>query len=132
MAKAATWLAANQPHADQCEYLDRTFILRRDGNQLYIPIRPSVAEALPLSERGGTWYVIKADFPDDAYHHCRTLLSGAGCTNTGPCQQCPAETLNIGTYEEAHEWFAGVKPTHHVVKDVRTPMALPRSYPVGI
>lgn len=131
MADAATWLTANLPRADECEYLDRTFILRQDGDQLYIPMRPSVAEVLPLAERGGTWYVIRADFPDDAYHHCRTLLAGVGCTNIGPCRQCPAETLNIGTYDEAREWFAEANPTHHIMQDVQTPWAFPRSHHIG-
>jgi len=44
---AAAWFAEHQPEPDQCDYLDRTFVVRLDGDQLYLPMRPSVAAALP-------------------------------------------------------------------------------------
>jgi hypothetical protein len=127
MADAATWLTANAPKADQCDYLDRFFFLREDGNRLYLPMRPSVAAALPRPDRGGTWHVVKADYADDAYNHVRTLLTGDGCANSGPCRQCPVETLDTGTYEDARAWCGDVSPTQGVMSDVRTPWAAPRS-----
>jgi hypothetical protein len=63
LTDAAAWFAEHQPEPDQCDYLDRAFVVRVDGDQLYLPMRPLVAAALPNGERTGTWYAIKADHP---------------------------------------------------------------------
>jgi len=124
---ATAWCTANRPEGDECDYLDRTFLVRQAGDQLYLPIRPSVAAAWIHGERSGTWYAIKADFPGDAYHHVRALLTRSGCAKTGQCPRCPVETLEIGSYQKILTWCAGPNPAEVTLPDIRTPFALPRS-----
>jgi len=126
---AAAWFARHRPEPDERDYLDRTFVVRLDGDDLYLPMRPSVAAALPTGERIGTWYVIKADHPDDAFNHARNLVTAAGCTRNGPCRQCHAETLGIGTYQELAALFAhpAADLTPDLPPDAGTPWAYPRS-----
>jgi hypothetical protein len=126
---AAAWFAEHRPEPDQCDYLNRTFVVRLDGDQLYMPMRPSVAAALPEGERGGTWYAIKADHPNDAFNHVRNLVTGVACTRIGPCRQCHAETLGIGAYQDIAASFArpAADLTPSLPPDASTPWANPRS-----
>jgi len=125
---AAAWFAEHRPEPDECDYLDRTFVVRLDGDELYLPMRPSVAAALSGAEHAGTWYVIKADHPADAFNHVRNLVTGIACTRTGPCRQCHAETLSVGAYEDMGALFShSADPTPSLPSEARTPWAHPRS-----
>jgi hypothetical protein len=132
ITNAAAWYTLQQLEPDECDYLDRTFVVRRDGNELYLPMRLSVAAAVPLDERSGTWYMIKADHPNDAYHHVRNLVTGVTCTNNGECPQCHAETVGTGTHHDVLTFFGrhgqAVPP---LPPDARTPWALPPSREIG-
>jgi hypothetical protein len=124
---AAAWHTEHQPKADECDYLDRTFVMRHDGTDLYLPMRPSVAAALPGPDRPGRWYAIKADHPNDAYHHIRTLITGAGCARRGPCPQCHAETIRIGHYQEVVTAMRDpALPAPSLPPDAARPWAHPR------
>jgi hypothetical protein len=50
---AAAWFAEHRPEPDECDYLDRTLVVRLDRDQLYLPMHPSVAAALPGAEHTG-------------------------------------------------------------------------------
>ncbi len=130
LADATAWWTTNRPEADECDYLDRTFLVRRAGEQLHLPIRPSAAATLLPDEQSGTWYAMKADFPKDAYHHVRTLLTVGGCAKTGQCHQCPVETLERGSYQDMPSWSTRGNPAEIILPDVRTPLAFPRSQTV--
>jgi hypothetical protein len=52
---AAAWFTENNPGSDECDHLDRAFLIRHIGDDLYRPVRPSIAAALPDEERTGTW-----------------------------------------------------------------------------
>ncbi len=103
-------------------------MIRHHGTNLYLPLRPSLAAALSGRDRSGTWYAVKADHPNDAYHHVRNLVAGTGCQRHGPCRQCHAESLGVGLYHDAlaraghNANFAAALPA-----DVRTPWAHPRA-----
>jgi hypothetical protein len=97
--EARAWFEANQPSGDECEYLDRIFAIRHDGDQLHLPMRPDIAAALPESEQAGTWYVVRADYPNDAYLHARNRINGRHCQAVGPCGDCHAELLDVGRYQ---------------------------------
>ncbi|GAB3987300.1 hypothetical protein GCM10029978_105530 [Actinoallomurus acanthiterrae] len=125
---AAAWYAKHHPQPDECEYLDRIFVIRLDENEIYLPMRPSVAVALPEGERAGTWYAIKADDPTDAFGHVRNLATGIGCADSGQCGRCHAETLGIGAYSEVVASYAQpAGPASAVPPDARTPLTYPRS-----
>jgi hypothetical protein len=96
LTDAAAWFAQHQPEPDECDYLDRIFMIRHHGADLYLPMRPSVAAALLSQNHADTWYAVKADHPNDAYHHVRNLVTGVGCARHGPCWQCHAENLGDG------------------------------------
>ncbi|UOZ05683.1 hypothetical protein [Amycolatopsis sp. WQ 127309] len=122
---AAVWFAENLPESDEVDYLDRTFAIRQHGSDLYLPMRHSIAAALPDSEQSGTWYLIKADHPNDAYHHVRMLLTDPRCAPHGPCTQCHAETLGVGRHED----IVATTPTQptRLPTDTATPWAHPRA-----
>ncbi|MGH7866724.1 MAG: hypothetical protein ACREP9_03590, partial [Candidatus Dormibacteraceae bacterium] len=127
LTDATAWWTAHRPEADKCDYLDRTFLVRQAGDQLYRPIRPSIAGMQHPDEQSGTWYAMKADFPEDAYHHVRTLLTGSSCAKTGQCLQCPVEMLGIGSYLDVSGLCTEANPAEVTLTDVRTPLAFPRS-----
>ncbi|WP_051810084.1 hypothetical protein [Actinoplanes subtropicus] len=124
---AAAWFSQNLPEPDECDYLDRIFLVRRDGANLYLPTRPEVAAALPDQDRTGTWYTVKADHPNDAYHHVRNRVAGTGCQGDGECRECHAESLGSGPLHTAlvHAGFhADLVPT--LPNDVTLPWSHPR------
>ena len=124
---AAAWHAVHQPEPDECDYLDRTFIVRVDGADLYLPMRPTVAAALPASDWSGTWYAIRADHPNDAFYHVRTLLARAGCARREPCPNCRAETLLVAGYGEVVAATVDqAEPAQPLPSDATTPWAHPR------
>jgi len=127
LTAAAAWTSEHHPGPDECDYLDRIFVVRHDGVDLYWPMRPSVAAALPHADRPGHWYAIKADHPNDAYHHVRTLITATGCARRGPCRQCPAETLRVGRYHQVMATVSGPAfSTSSLPPNAATPWAYPR------
>ncbi len=124
---AARWFAENRPEPDECDYLDQVFMIRHDGTNLYLPMRPSVVAALSEVERPGTWYTVRADRPGDAYSHVRRIVTGERCDRTGPCVSCHAENLGSGPYDEAllHA-RQSVSSAPPLPNDARTPFAHPR------
>jgi len=132
ITEAAAWYGEHQPEPDECDYLDQIFVVRHAGDQLFLPMRLSVAAAAADGDRSGRWFVVKADHPNDAYHHVRNLVTGqAGCDRRGPCRGCHAETIRVGTHQQAianHVDPAAVPP---LPADVATPWAHPRSRAVG-
>lgn len=125
---AAAWFAQHQPQPDECDYLDRAFMIRHDGADLYLPMRPSVAAALSDRERAGTWYAVKADHPGDAYRHVRNLVTRAGCERRGPCRRCHAENLGAGPHPVALARAGySADPPPPPPNDVQAPWAHPRS-----
>jgi hypothetical protein len=129
---AAPWYAEHQPAPDECDYLDRTFLVRYDGDDLYLPMRPSVSASLPDEDRRGVWHAVKADHPNDAYHHVRNLVGRTGCDQSGPCRQCHSESLAAGSYETVLA-LVGYQPdlTASLPADVKTPWANPRSHEIS-
>lgn len=119
--ETADWLERHQPTGDHAEVLDRLFLLRYHGNRLYLPRSPAIAAGLPEDRRPGTWYLLRADSPIDAFSHQRQALAGVpGHQLTGPCQ-CPVETITAGTWQEALDRCAalGADVTPRPVPDAR-------------
>lgn len=122
--KALEWLRREQPEGDQVDILDRPFLLRFHEDLLYLPQNPEIAAAASPSERLGTWYVVRADSPLDAFSHLRQALAdGFGCTRHGQCRQCPVEVTGAGSWEQAMDLLArsGVTVSKREVPDVRVP-----------
>lgn len=127
--QAMEWLETNRPEADEFDHLDRLVSLRADGGQLSMPMRLEIAAGLPPEERDGRWYLVRADYPSDAFIHARNLEDGAPeCAAAGPCRVCHAETVIIGTFAET---IAALNLEPATPPELCGPFAGPRSMPAG-
>ncbi|GAA2531650.1 hypothetical protein [Pilimelia columellifera] len=121
---AAAWYAQHKTQSDMIDHLDQTFLIRHHDDLLCQPVRPQHAAAAPCDAQAGTWYAVKADHPNDAYQHVRNIVTAAGCQPHGQCNNCHAETLNVGPH---HTATAGTLATVPLPPDVATPWAQPRA-----
>lgn len=105
--EASLWLE-DQPHdEDEVEVLDRLFLFQHDQDRLYLPRNPDVAAGLGEEDRQGAWYLIRADFPDDAIGHARGIVLGQCKSAAGPCDQCAAESIGVGSWAEIIDLAVG-------------------------
>lgn len=74
--EASLWLDDRPHDEDEVDVLDRLFAFQRDRDRLYLPRNPDVAAGLGEEDRRGRWYLIRADFPDDAISHARGVVLG--------------------------------------------------------
>jgi len=128
---AMAWLRREQPAGDEVDVLDRLFLLRFHGDLLDLPRSPDIAAGAADDDKPGTWYVVRADSPADAFSHMRQALAGGyACANAGRCRQCPVEVIGSGSWQEVMDLLAksGVTVSKHEVPDVRVParMGWPR------
>jgi len=107
VSEATSWVQTNNPGSDTVTIHDRIFAIRRDGIRLYLPQAVPVLAGLPPDRQAGTWYVLRADRPDDAYNHQRQVIS-AQAGEAAPDHQntpgqctCPVEVLGEGTWNDA-------------------------------
>lgn len=125
--EATAWAETKQPQDDEADILDRLFLLRYHDTLLYLPKSTGQAASVTSEEKSGTWYIIKADFPEHAFNHQRQLLAGGfGCIAIGSCSRCPVETVGKGSWEQVMLMLTtlGVSPEESDVPDVRVPPAL--------
>jgi hypothetical protein len=124
---ASAWLDAERPQDDEADILDRLFLLRYHDKLLYLPKNADQAASVTSEEKPGTWYIVKADFPEHAFNHQRQLLArGFGCAATGSCPRCPVETMGKGSWQQAMAALTalGVSPRTIELPDVRVPPTL--------
>jgi hypothetical protein len=81
---ALAWLNKEKPVGKTVKYLDRLFALRIHGGKASVARRPEVALALPPERRAGRWFVVRADFPGDAFAHVRHIKNGVTCGDPNP------------------------------------------------
>lgn len=128
---AAAWLVREQPGDDEADPLDRLFLLRYQAPLLYLPRNPDQAASVAEDEKHGTWYLNRADTPEQAFNHQRQALAGGfACAATGLCPQCPVQTVGSGSWQQAMDLLIqlGVNAKKLDVPDVRVPsrMGWPR------
>jgi hypothetical protein len=100
-----SWLTASDPQPDYVEFLDRLFVMRTHAGRVSLPRRPGVALALPGARREGTWWLVRADHPLDAFNHVRHLNAGTSC-KPGSEHGCLIEQVFTGTFEALKEELA--------------------------
>jgi hypothetical protein len=102
-SEAMAWLDAERPKGDSVDFLDRVFMVRSSGDQVYPPMRPGVVVGLDSAFRQGTWHTLRADFPLDAFNHVRggTDPSSEHINGPGACSACAVQELGRGSYVEA-------------------------------
>jgi hypothetical protein len=74
---ALVWLEAESPPDDAVEYLDRLFAFQLLDGKVSPPRRIEVALSLPVDRADGDWFVIRADFPNDALAYVHKIQPGA-------------------------------------------------------
>ena len=94
--EAVAWLEENQPQPDAVDHLDRWFAIQGSGENADRPRSPNVFAGLPESERAGTWSLVRADFPQDAFVHVRNFHKPF----TGPCADCAVDGCSSGAWAE--------------------------------
>ena len=115
-AEATGWFEREQPQADEAAVLDRLFLIQYRGDHLYLPRRPEIALSLEAADLAGTWYVVRADAPTDAFGHVRNLLAGgSACSATGPCEQCAVTTVGTGNWDAV----MALLPAQHTAAEPR-------------
>ena len=113
--EALAWLNVHRPEPDTTDYLDRLFVLRIHNGRTSLAMRPEVALARLADRRDGQWFIVKVDYPNDAFAHVRHIKNGVVCGDPSPtvCQVqsgvtmtstpipfCPVEPVFDGTWDE--------------------------------
>ncbi|MCX4469108.1 hypothetical protein OOK41_02050 [Micromonospora sp. NBC_01655] len=106
--EAMSWLAANRPNPDVVELVDRLFMIRHDGERLFLPQEPAVAFGLPADERGGRWYLVRADVSNDAFCCIRARLDSDPAHANG-CL-CATEVLGKGSWRHVERRLLELTP----------------------
>jgi hypothetical protein len=123
---AQAWLQHEQPAGDETAALDRMFMIRYHGNRLYLPQAVPIAAGINTEKREGTWYLIRADSPVDAFSHQRQILAGVTEHKPAGHCNCPVETLGEGIWQEelrlAAAAGADIEPQQ--VPDIRVPISM--------
>jgi hypothetical protein len=124
-SNAVTWIEGHRPEPDEVGYLDRPFMVRVHGGQADVPRRPEVAAGMG-DDPSSTWYLVRADYPVDAFVHVRNIAWSAGdtpCAASGECAACAATTLGSGTLTEVLEVarLKRIDTTPVAPRDVRVP-----------
>ena len=93
--EALAWIKEEKPQADTTDYLDRLFALRIHEERVSLAMRSEVALARPVDRRDGKWFIVKADYPNDAFAHVRHIKNGVTCGDPDPKVQelSPGETV---------------------------------------
>ena len=81
------------------DHLDRWFVIQGGGENLDRPRNSSAFAGLPESERAGSWSLVRADFPQDAFIHVRYDHQPFA----GPCAECATEGRAVGTWVEIRD-----------------------------
>ena len=132
---ACAWLQREQPPEDEVDVLDRLFLFQRHQGRISLPRSPYAAAALADEERHGTWYLIRADYPSDALRHARAVATGQCAPETGPCANCPADSVGVGSWLEMLTLAAdtGLAVTPRRAPDIAVPSirAWPRYFEIA-
>lgn len=123
--EAVEWLRDAQPSSDDIMVTDQLFLLRFHDNRLFMPFIAPVAAGLDSVEQSGSWYLIRADYPHDAFSHMRHVLATEGGDFTrGSCQLCPTESIAAGSWQEVLDLARDLEEevTPKYVPDLRSSM----------
>jgi len=95
---ALVWLETERPIGDEVTFMDRVFALRINEDKVSLARRPEIALALPVERQMGRWFLIRADFPNDAFAHARHIRDGVSCREGAARPTCPVEDIFCGEW----------------------------------
>jgi hypothetical protein len=128
---ALAWLSQHTDEPDEVEVLDRLFAIQHHQDRLSWPRSLDVTAGLGKDSRHGTWQLIRADYPDDAFAHASAVVLGHCSPGTGPCKRCAAESVSTGSWQEVIDFAtrtgAAITPRQPPDFKVPTLRAGPRS-----
>jgi hypothetical protein len=91
------WWTSASHEPDAVRHLDRTFLVRVLDGVVQPPRSVAAAAALAPEQRAGTWHVVQADYPMDAWLH----VSHAGqASEAGNRCSCSARSMSSGAWDE--------------------------------
>lgn len=122
---AVSWYRAAKPQPDTVDHLDRFFMIRVHDGGVDLPRRPEVTAGLSAHQRSGTWHLIRADYPNDAFLHVRGPggVPNPSCARDGFCSECGAEEVARGDWEEA------IASLGHIRVEIPTAVRVPGRWP---
>ncbi|WP_133059112.1 MULTISPECIES: hypothetical protein [unclassified Nocardioides] len=102
---AIEWIRGHSPIADSVDTVDRLFVTRHHSQGVDRPLNLNAVAAISSTDQTGTWTVVRADHPADAFAHALHSRDGVGCGAwSGDVYgataefQCAAEEVYIGGY----------------------------------
>ena len=122
---AVTWLESERPYGDEVPREDRMFLVQYHEKRLFMPRSLNIAAGLSEDERPGEWYLVRADYPQDAFGHMRqVVVNSPEHDPVGFCNACPVESITSGDWQQAldHCDSMGVDITPKYVPDIRAPL----------
>lgn len=109
---AVDWLDEEEPEPDAKDHFDRPFLIEVKDGVPQRPRRPEIAAALS-SESESEWYFVLADFPQNAFHHVRTMRSDPQHRKEA-CLDCNTTTVAVGNLvevmEKVEESYGSIEP----------------------
>lgn len=123
LSDAIDWLEKEDPEPDVKDHLDRPFLIEVKDGVPQRPRRPEVAASLlGESESESEWYLVLADYPQNAFHHVRTMTSTLEHREK-VCFECNTTTVTVGNLvevmEKLQESYGSVEPIQ--IKGVQVP-----------
>lgn len=120
---ARAWYTAKQPRPDTIAFQDRPMMICFRDGRLYLPQQIAVAAGLPREDRTGRWYLVRADFPNEAFNHLRQKLTGNRNCVGRQCAQCAVESLAEGDWQTVMDYLVatGDPLTARTTPDTRAP-----------
>ena len=129
-AECIAWLTSAALANDHVCYLDRLFAIRRDGGKVFLPRRPEVLIGLGGADTAGTWSLVRADSPLEAFHHVRHVEHGEPFSGD---ERCPIDEVATGSWAHVvnrlRRELPDVEPDHP--PNVRVPRRRPFPESVG-
>ena len=102
LSDAFEWVGEHHALGAAVTYLDRIFAVRSAGQEVDRVRRPEVMAGLSPRDRDGTWQVVRADHPVDAWSHATAVVRNAhACTLGNYCESGGVTPLALGSWEEA-------------------------------
>ncbi len=107
---AVTWIELGNHDEDEFDHLDRWFLVRVNSGLVDPPRNPDQFAGLTREQRDGEWYLIRADYPIDAFNHVRSVQAAdTTCPTFGECDRCWVEADMVGNWEVASERLEALK-----------------------
>lgn len=106
--EALRWLDTHQPAPDPADAVDQLMLIRRHGDQLYLPQRPEIAVAMPPSYQTGRWHLLLADHPFTAFA-CVRASANHDPGHQGACG-CATQRLAHGEWRTVRDTLARLRP----------------------